>query len=215
MKRTVTLENVPYKKAKTYRKRKQIVPRKIPGGPMFDPTSDNLKVRMRYCKLLVMNANATPQDIETYVFRANSIWDPEYTGIGRKALGLSYYQDMYNKYRVLRSTIKITPADNNQKGMCFIWKSPRNILASTDFETTIEKKETVVKSLRDESGSLWHSFNMREDKHLESEPWTGMGSNPTGDWFFFVGHNSLNATQLLVELFYDVELSDRKPIVSA
>lgn len=214
MKRTVTLENGPTKKAKTYRKRKQIVPRKIPGGRLFDPTSDNLKVRMRYVKLVELSAVIDNQDMAYHVFRANSVWDPDYTGVGRKALGMKYYQDLYNKYRVLNASIKVTPADNNQKGMFFIFKSPRNVLSSTDFETTIEKKETVVKSLRDESGSLWHRFNMREDKNLESEPWTGIGYNPTADWFFFVGHNSLNVSSLLVEIFYDVELSDRKPLVS-
>ena len=127
---------------------------------------------------------------------------------------MELYSDMYSKYRVLKSYIKVTPATNNALGVYFIMKSPRNVLPETMIEQVIEKKETKWKTCRDESSSCLNYFNLKEDKSLDQENWTSMGGNPQQDWFYFIGTNSGNATAFIVEIMYDVELSDRKPLVS-
>lgn len=58
--------------------------------------------KIRYCDIQTIGSNATPT-IQNY--RANSVFDPDQTGIGHQPMHFDTYATIYNRYRVLGSKI--------------------------------------------------------------------------------------------------------------
>lgn len=70
-------------------------------GPGF---SDSVYARLTYVEKFSITV-ASP--IAQYVFRGNSCFDPNYTGTGHQPLYYDQYSAIYNKYRVLGSSIRV------------------------------------------------------------------------------------------------------------
>ena len=64
-------------------------------------------VKMPYCTSLGLNPG--PGGVISHVFRANSIYDPDYTGVGHQPLTHDQYELFYEEYRVVRAELKVTP----------------------------------------------------------------------------------------------------------
>lgn len=222
MKRTVTAEYVPAKRTRTRRnKRKQYIPKRITGGPSFNPVPDNIKVKMRYSQIVSLNPGGGITTYDSHIFRANSVYDPDYTGIGRKAFGLGLWDDVYSKYRVTGSRIKCEVANGQNTGVLFLCKSQSTTLTSSDPSTMLEKKGTTssVLRLRDNSGVVWNKYSMNEDMAQASADWTATNSNPPTDedWYYHICCATPTTGQVLVlvDIWYDVELSGRLTLVAS
>ena len=217
MKRTVTLENAPPKRRRTYNKRKAYTPKRIVGGINFNPVPDALKVRMRFTKVITLTPLSNINAFAFHSFRANSVYDPDYTSLGnRRALGLSLYDDLYSKYRVKRCAIRVQCIDNINTGVLFIVKNQTsNGPTSSDTTTMLEKDGTKssVLRLRDNSGLVWNKFEMDKDMSLRQAEWVDTTSNPTidDDWYFHVclARGNTGNSEFLVDMWYDVELSGK------
>lgn len=92
-----------YRRKRSYKKRRGVfrLQRQMPVG--FPKTN---MVKLRYVDSVQLNAIAGV--IDTYVFRANSIFDPNFTGIGHKPNGMDQWGNFYNHYVVVGSKIKVT-----------------------------------------------------------------------------------------------------------
>lgn len=221
MKRSVNVipDYAPTKRTKTTKnKRKQYTPRKISGGPTFDPTPHSIKVRMRYAHIITLGNNADGYNGYTsHVFRCNSVYDPDYSHpLGRRALGLSLYDDLYGKYRVIKSYIKVAPIDSINKGSMFIAKTATPNLTSTELEVVAEKKETNFRVIQENNDKrvMYHKFSMKDDLEFEQADWCPTNSNPNPDWFWHVGYSGLTACPFMVQIVYDVELTDRLTVTT-
>lgn len=92
-----------YKRKKTKRKRKYIAkPSMIIGG--FPKTQ---MVRLRYCQEVTLDAVAN--GIAQHQFRCNSVYDPDYTGVGHQPMNFDIWSSVYDHYTVIRSRCKATP----------------------------------------------------------------------------------------------------------
>ena len=217
LKRTVTLENVPAKRVRTYQKRKAYTPKRIPGSLNFNPVPDALKVRMRFTKIIQIIPPGTMDTFNHYTFRANSVYDPDYTSItGRRALGLSIYDDLYSKYRVKKCIIRARSLDNVTNGVIFINRNQTSAgPTSTDTTTILEKDGTTRNVLRGStlSADVWNKFDMVKDMSLRQAEWVDTTKNPESDddWYFHVclARSQAGSSYLLVEMWYDVELSGK------
>ena len=217
MKRTVTLENAPPKRRRTYQKRKAYTPKRITGGVNFNPVPDALKVRMRFTKFVTITPGSTLDTYGHYTFRANSVYDPDYTAItGRRALGLSIYDDLYSKYRVKKCAIRVRCVDNISNGVVFIVRNQTSAgPTSSDTTTALEKDGTTtsILRLRDNSGDVWNKFDMNKDMSLRQAEWTDTTKNPDSDddWYFHVcvARTQPGNSQFFIEMWYDVELSGK------
>ncbi len=88
-------------KKKSYKKRKR---RTLPLGGFKD---SNL-VRLKYADLIKIDTTAAASSIPTeYVFRANSCFDPDYTGTGHQPRGWDEQANIYNHYCVLGAKITV------------------------------------------------------------------------------------------------------------
>lgn len=90
---------------------KQIWPYRSNGmGPMWDPFPAQAQAIMRYSQVVSLNPSAGLT--APYLFRANSIFDPDYTGIGHQPYGHDTYASIYNHYSVAKATITMSPASS-------------------------------------------------------------------------------------------------------
>lgn len=94
-------KNTKKKRAKKAKKQRVLIPR-------TPNTVNNQMARMRYITGIELNPGAG--GIDTHYFRANSIFDPDYTSVSgdHKAFGYDQWLELYNHYVVLGSRMKIS-----------------------------------------------------------------------------------------------------------
>ncbi len=68
---------------------------------------DRRMVSMRYAFKITLTADA----FRTYQFRANSLFDPDITGVGHQPRGFDQYMILYDKYAVVSSKITVKAWD--------------------------------------------------------------------------------------------------------
>lgn len=70
---------------------------------------DTTFVKLRYAAVLTFSAGNViePLGISEYVFRGNSIYDPDFTGVGGQPYGFDQWTDIYSVYRVYGSKITV------------------------------------------------------------------------------------------------------------
>ena len=94
------------KKKYTHRRRRRrrypkLVSQGVPSGM---PTIRVAK--LRYCDVTTFNSNLG--GLNNYIYRANSIWDPDQSGIGARPLGATEWSNLFNHYIVKGSRITAT-----------------------------------------------------------------------------------------------------------
>ena len=160
----------------------------IPRGPS-NPFPDSKIVTMRYCESFSVDAAVT--GTASYFFRANSIFDPNFTGGGHQPYGHDTFLTIYNHYEVIKSFIT--------------WEFQSGIVASTTGQivggitvTDDTTAETDYNTIRERKNSRWmqitsdgvgkvsNSFSLKKFFPRASSTETGslMGANPTEGAFF-------------------------------
>lgn len=126
-----------YPKQKTW-------PYRTPGwGPMWDPFPNQATAIMRYSEVISLNPGiATPA---AYLFRANSIFDPNFSGIGHQPYGHDTYSSIYNHYCVTSSviTVQSTTSANGVFGVSVT----DDTVVQADYDTIRETKGTAVATM--------------------------------------------------------------------
>lgn len=72
---------------------------------------DNFRVQLTYFDQFPLNAGSTVPD--NYVFRANSLFDPNLTGAGHQPLGYDQWTTFYSNWVVVRAAVKFTMTPPN------------------------------------------------------------------------------------------------------
>jgi len=73
----------------------------------FSGIARKRKALLKYAGEVTLTATG-PANI-SHLFRLNSLHDPDYTGVGHQPLAHDQWSQLYNRYTVLKSTIKATP----------------------------------------------------------------------------------------------------------
>jgi len=83
--------------------------------PLFGGNPLSKTVTMTYSQGVSLGATAGAGVTSSWSFRANSIFDPDQTGVGHQPIGSDQWAVFYNHYIVLESAISITfyPASEN------------------------------------------------------------------------------------------------------
>lgn len=74
----------------------------------FSPFPNTKIVRHKYCDVITLPAGAAAGFPSYYQFRANSMFDPDYTGTGHQPMFRDEMAAQYKSYTVLKSYIRIT-----------------------------------------------------------------------------------------------------------
>lgn len=180
---------------------------------------DTLYTKLRYFEEIRIDVSSGA--LNTYLFRTNSIYDPNYTGTGHQPLYRDELAAIYDHYSVVASKIKVRFVNSSS--------SPFNVYLGIDDDTSAtvtsytlaEQNHTKGDALTPLTGSksytvlksYWGSKAiLATDPNLDSGTKTPMGSDPTEESFFVIGANTpdgtTNTIRGTIEIIYSVQLSE-------
>lgn len=92
----------------TYRKKKRVQPawNQILRIKTLGTLPPRARLKMQYTNLAVLGDSTAISD--NWVYRLNSVWDPDYTGTGVTVTGYSTFSSLYSRYFVHESEVKVT-----------------------------------------------------------------------------------------------------------
>lgn len=168
---------------------------------LWDPFPAKVTAVMRYNATITLAADQAGAPVH-HIFRANSIFDPDQTGLGHQPYGHDTYMQIYNHYKVNSATIVVTSLSNN-KGMlgCTVTD---DTTVNGDFDTVKEIKGTRMTPLNDGSefnGKVVQYFNRNQifDQNIDGLG-ANFGQNPSEKSYFDVWYTAQTevATSTLV-----------------
>ncbi len=135
-----TRRRKPYRKRKQRRyRRRTTIGRVKPTLPGF-PSSR--VVKMRYCDQVGLDPSAGG-NVASYVYRANSVYDPQNPVGGHQPIGFDIWEQLYNHYLVLGSkiTCQFVAGDVNVNDpyVCGAFTSDDSVFSTANFTTLIEQ----------------------------------------------------------------------------
>lgn len=151
--------------------------RMIPGlGPLQYGFPQSIITTVRYCDLItVTNSAAT---VDKYIYRANGIFDPNYTGGGHQPMWRDNYASIYNQYVVLGSKITVKFQSDSTDESWVV-----GILGDDDATTP-----TNILTLMELNNSVWDIHGTSHAGHTELfmtyEPERDLGTNAKDDGYF-------------------------------
>ncbi len=179
---------------------------------------------MRYCTVLQLDSAAAGTD--HHLFRANSIFDPDQTGLGHQPYTHDTYQAIYNHYKVEKSKIRVTFVSNGSDGTPasstgIVGISIKdNTTVETNFDTIREARGSKYKvaGTAGSRATVTYGYNARKMfpgnvANLNSS----FGSNPSEEAFYQVWMTGIsagdpNAMTAIVQIDYTVKMWELKDL---
>jgi hypothetical protein len=154
------------------------------------------------------------------VFRWNSVYDPDYTGVGASAVAYGQLSALYNRYRVLGAKMTVTFVNTSTTTplTCFIVLNPVNTVG-TNIAQILAQRHVWSRSLTTANGQGTITHTVSSPVHLvygvprrqvrDEDDYAGIvGSNPNNAVYAHVGAyangSSAGAYNIHVRIEYDV-----------
>lgn len=167
-------------------------------------------VKLRYTTLVPLTNTGTGLGV-TYQFRANSIFDPDFSGTGHQPMGHDEWAKFYLHYRVLKSSISVQiEADDaaTQPYVQWVGVGAASGTASINPTTVIERQKAAWKVSgvgTTPAGPLINWFDGKRFFGAATQNGdtckAAFGANPTEDVFFQIGQAPLNTAATARTLF--------------
>lgn len=135
---------MPYRSKKRY-KRKGRRRRRRDGYNQVvnyrNPFPQSMLTKHRYCQAISLNPGVAT--IASYQFRANDMFDPDFTSTGTQPLGFDEYSNLYDHFTVLGSKITVIGATTGTAPVVFgITVDCDGVITSTNFDAIQEQPNT-------------------------------------------------------------------------
>ena len=134
-------------KSRKYTRRK----RRYTSAPLvLGGIPDEKVCRLRYCDMVKLDPTALESGIATqHVFIANSVFDPDSSGIGHQPMGFDEMAQNYNHYVVLGSKITVhfdTDVDHHQEAgqYCFLRLDDVPPLTNVNLNALMERAQSKI-----------------------------------------------------------------------
>lgn len=188
-------------------------------------------VKMKYSTTI--NLDAATGSVNSWMFRANSIFDPDYSGTGHQPSLHDTYATLYRHYEVLSSRIVVRPlpapeTTGGQTGARIAQISISTVSTDTEtnpgIESIREMKRGPIMFISD--NSVVQGKGSTISKYWSKKAWFGnftpentgsdFGSNPASPAYFNIQQSAPASTfnpidlQCLVDIYFTVRLT--KPI---
>lgn len=189
----------------------------IPGvdGKLIFGFPNSIITKLRYCTSVSLVAGAGASAI--HVFSANSIFDPDVTGVGHQPMYRDQYAALYENYVVLGSQINVEFVNHNTGSGCIVSVNGDNdttIPSAIDART--EQSNAIATAMAPASKStLFMTYS--PEKHLGTtdtdQGITAVGSSPSNQWYYGIAMAHIDATSSLttyarVEIEYTVKFTE-------
>lgn len=107
-------------------------------------TSRKMLVRLRYCDQIVLDPGLASSAI--YQFKANGMFDPDFTGTGHQPMGFDQWMTFYDHFTVVGSKITVKAVNNTT--------SAYTLLVALSDDTALSNPTTLA-GFQERSGSRW------------------------------------------------------------
>lgn len=185
--------------------------------------ADSLFVKLCYVDRIRITSSAV--SYMPYVFRGNSVFDPDYTGTGHQPLYYDQYGAIYNRYCVAGSAIQLDVInDAGGAALQYTVEPSTNVSTFTDISAVYEQSRAgapkIVPIAARVSSRFKRYASTRQVSGLtkimsESDAWTSsIGNNPSENWFWNILFQSMDGSSavdgyFVVKLIYYVHFYDR------
>jgi len=212
------------KRTTSYKKKKSSYRRRgIPAGIV-----SNTKIfKLRYNTVVTLNSGIGT--IAEHVFRANSIHDPDWTGIGHQPLGHDELATLYEHYVVMgcrMTAVVVSPGNtvSTDSGVCGIYTHDDTAALTGTRETLLEQRNAKYKYYGNSQGTrstvtLKKGFSARKffGKEIMQESNYGaqFGQNPNSQAYIHLWAASLDGADagiMNVNVTIDYVIKLTKPI---
>lgn len=156
----------------------------------------------------VIDFNGATQ-FQNHVFRANSVYDPDYTGVGNQPMWFDEFAQLYQRYTVYASKIQCTfinqASETGNAPFAHICVTPKNVATvALDIEDELEYNRSKSSILAKGSGaqgvaSINHYVNINnilgKTKYEKSDDVvsSAVGSNPARQVYWHIMGSAFNA----------------------
>ena len=190
----------------------------IPGvdGKLIYGFPKAIITKLRYCTNI--SQVSTLGSSAVHVFSANSIFDPDVTGVGHQPLYRDQYAAIYENYVVLGSKITVTWTNPFTNQFITGISADNDSFIPTNTDNRMEMSNSVSSVLVATGGLnvLSMSYSPTEDLGVDvtSDGYsqTPVGSSPTDQWYYGVTAFTMDATTSTcyakIEIEYTVKFSE-------
>lgn len=183
-----------YKKRTTKKKRRYVSPNKPLLGNTFT-------TKLKYYSQAILNPGAGTQAIQ--VFRANDLFDPDYTYTGHQPRGFDQLMPLYDHFVVVGSKITIKMAHPNESPILLsvaLKDSSTNESSAEDYTEGRNCKYTIVPS--HERGTLTQTFSPKSFFTIrnptdEKDLYGTITSSPTEQAFYHIACSAPDGVDVL------------------
>ena len=161
------------------------------------------RTKMRYSEIITIASNSG--GLATYTFRANSIYDPNLSGVGHKPMGSDTYESLFDHYMVTGAKINVKCLMDTSQTAPFVYGvylGDGSAVPYTDTTEFIEGKRgswrtAVGRQAKSLSCSAKFSckkfFNVKDPKDNRENLGAAFGSNPSEGAFFYIWYQNATA----------------------
>ena len=186
---------------------------------MWDPFPAKATALMRYSTVITIDpSTATPG---SWLFRANSIHDPDFTGVGHQPYAHDTYQSIYNHYNV-KSSILTMAATGAQDGIFGVSLTDDSSVNS-NYDTIRETKGTQMSVLTANAGpqqKVVNRYNCNKNFDIPYQKATSanFGASPSEGMIYQCWYEAANeladqgAMTFLVTITYIVDMWELKDL---
>lgn len=182
---------------------------------------DALRCTLTYADVFTINPGA---QAGVYTFRGNSLFDPDYTSTGHQPYYYDQLAQMYSRYRVYSSRIKVSAMNNVGTSPVQITLVPASEVVSLGLGSyPLEYPRAKGAKMMGVSGYqttvVTHAATTREilglkNKQVLDEDFSALtGANPVSIWYWMVSAYNVQATNVnvgvQVKIEYECEFYDR------
>lgn len=212
----------------TARARTAVTPLLTMRRPSMVP--DRIRVKLCYSDYYALSSVAGAY-VE-HLWKGNSVYDPDSTGVGHQPLGYDQLTAFYNRYRVYMSAITVTPVlptGASTGNMIMALFPTQSVSGAGTVNQAIElpySKYLIMSNSgnyrdnqklfnRISTGRFLGYGNVETNENIESL----FSTDPAHIWYWSVGTNATTSVdqtvQVLVKLVYDVEFFDRRTLTQS
>lgn len=187
------------------------------GNHEITPDSVHLKLAVGF--LITLDLSTTGYD--EYIFRANSLFDPDFTGTGYQPIGFDEWSAFYNRYRVKESRVRAVFSTSGSLPCCVGITFNHASSGAMTFSNNIGEPYTTWNMVGatgsppvnvERRVSVRDYFGIRSNYPLDEDYTASVSGNPSRVLFAHVWANttsSAGACTAFVELEFECEFYER------
>lgn len=184
--------------------------------------ADMVFAKLSYAEAIGMNPGTT---VFQYAFKGNSIYDPNQTGGGHQPLYHDQYIQVYSKYRVLASSIRVDVINSSGTSALFMVVNPNT--TTSGFSTFTELYEQMrsgaptivpiaqrISKVIKKYASTRQVCGLAKSQVYDDTFAAASGADPNNVWYWNIFAESTDGTSdvvgtLVVKISYYVQFFDR------